>query len=150
MGEVHHADDAEDHRVADGDEAVDGPERDSVDELLDENCHASAAPRKASPLANPAARATNSVANVLTGHSTSGNGGGLRRIDRYFGNRRDTCAASPQAGEVLGGGLRRWMRRSSFGKVGNFLIVGVLPPVAARAMGDGIIAGAIKDRPIRP
>src|SRR5437667_11283995 len=37
MGEVHHADDAEDHRIADGDEAVDRAERDAVDELLNEN-----------------------------------------------------------------------------------------------------------------
>ncbi len=44
MGEVHHADDAEHHRVADGDQAVDRAERDAVDELLDEDFHASAAP----------------------------------------------------------------------------------------------------------
>ena len=36
MGEVHHADDAEHHRVADGDEAVDRAQREAVDELLDE------------------------------------------------------------------------------------------------------------------
>ena len=41
MGEVHHADDAEHHRVADGDQAVDRTERDAVDELLDEIVHAS-------------------------------------------------------------------------------------------------------------
>ena len=40
MREVHHADDAEHHRVADGDEAVDRAERDAVDELLDEDFHA--------------------------------------------------------------------------------------------------------------
>ena len=39
VGEVHHADDAEDHRVADGDQAVDRAERQPVDELLDENFH---------------------------------------------------------------------------------------------------------------
>ena len=40
MGEVHHADDAENHRVADGDEAIDGAKRQPIDELLDEDCHA--------------------------------------------------------------------------------------------------------------
>ncbi len=43
MGEIDHADDAVDHRVADGDQAVDRSERDAVDELLDEIFHASAA-----------------------------------------------------------------------------------------------------------
>ena len=42
MSEIHHADDAEDHGVADGDQAVDRAERDAVDELLDENFHARA------------------------------------------------------------------------------------------------------------
>jgi hypothetical protein len=41
MGEVHHPDDAEDHRVADGDKPVDRSERDAVDQLLDEDFHAS-------------------------------------------------------------------------------------------------------------
>jgi hypothetical protein len=41
VGEVDHADDAVDHRVADGDQAVDRTERDAVDELLDEVFHAS-------------------------------------------------------------------------------------------------------------
>ena len=40
MGEVHHADDAEHHGVADGDQAVDRAERDAVNELLEENFHA--------------------------------------------------------------------------------------------------------------
>jgi hypothetical protein len=44
MGEVDHADDAVDHRVADGDEAIDGAERDAVDELLEEIFHANPAP----------------------------------------------------------------------------------------------------------
>ncbi len=35
MGEIDHADDAVDHRVADGDQAVDRAERDAVDELLE-------------------------------------------------------------------------------------------------------------------
>ena len=39
MGEVHHADDAEHHRVADGDQAVDRAERDAVDELLEKDFH---------------------------------------------------------------------------------------------------------------
>ena len=34
MGEVDHADDAVDHRVADGDQAVDGAQRHAVDQLL--------------------------------------------------------------------------------------------------------------------
>jgi hypothetical protein len=38
--EVDHADDAEHHRVADRDQAVDRAERDAVDELLDEDFHA--------------------------------------------------------------------------------------------------------------
>ena len=38
--EVDHADDAEHHRVADGDEAIDGAQRDAVDHLLDEIFHA--------------------------------------------------------------------------------------------------------------
>ena len=41
--EIDHADNAVDHRVADGDQAVDRTERDAVDELLDEIFHASAA-----------------------------------------------------------------------------------------------------------
>ena len=39
MGEVDHADDAVDHRVADGDQAVDRAERDAVDELLEKIFH---------------------------------------------------------------------------------------------------------------
>ena len=39
VGEVHHADDAEDHRIADGDEPVDGAERQPVDELLQKIIH---------------------------------------------------------------------------------------------------------------
>ena len=38
--EVHHADDAEHHRIADGDEAVDRTERQPVDQLLQEIAHA--------------------------------------------------------------------------------------------------------------
>ena len=45
MGEIDHADDAVDHRVADGDQAVDRAEREAVDELLEEIFHASAALR---------------------------------------------------------------------------------------------------------
>jgi hypothetical protein len=40
MGEIDHADDAVDHRVADGDQAIDRAQRDAVDELLDEILHA--------------------------------------------------------------------------------------------------------------
>ena len=40
--EVDHADDAEHHRVADGDETVDRSKRDAVDQLLDEIFHESA------------------------------------------------------------------------------------------------------------
>src|SRR5262249_59052356 len=49
MGEIHHADDAEHHRVADGDETVDRAERDAVDELLGEDFHARAPGAEASP-----------------------------------------------------------------------------------------------------
>ena len=58
MGEVHHADDAEHHGVADGDETVDGTERDAVDELLNEDFH---------PPAVPLRPATKSCVDVLTG-----------------------------------------------------------------------------------
>jgi hypothetical protein len=47
MGEIDHADDAEDHRVADGDQPVDRAERDAVDKLLDEDFHASNTPLSA-------------------------------------------------------------------------------------------------------
>ena len=40
VGEIDHADDAVDHRVADRDQPVDRAERDAVDELLDEIFHA--------------------------------------------------------------------------------------------------------------
>src|SRR5262252_4829991 len=49
MGEIHHADDAEHHRIADGDETVDRTERDAVDELLGEDFHARAPGAEASP-----------------------------------------------------------------------------------------------------
>jgi hypothetical protein len=39
MGEVDHADDAVDHRIADGDETVDRSESQPVDELLDKVIH---------------------------------------------------------------------------------------------------------------
>src|ERR1700674_1092400 len=40
MGEIDHADDAVDHGVADGDQAVDRAEDDAVDQLLGEIVHA--------------------------------------------------------------------------------------------------------------
>src|SRR6202041_1901943 len=43
VGEIDHADDPVDHRVANGDQAIDRTERYAVDELLDEIFHASAA-----------------------------------------------------------------------------------------------------------
>src|ERR1700730_12329461 len=43
VGEIDHADDAVDHRIADGDQAINRTERYAVDELLDEIFHASAA-----------------------------------------------------------------------------------------------------------
>ena len=46
VGEVDHADDAEHHRVADGDEAVDRAQREAVDHLLEEIFHASPALRQ--------------------------------------------------------------------------------------------------------
>src|ERR1700719_2492715 len=66
MGEVHHADDAEHHGVADGDQAVDGAQRDSIDELLDEHFHASSVP---AIIAVPTLQ-------VLTGRLWRGNGRG--------------------------------------------------------------------------
>ena len=50
VGEVHHADDAEHHRVADGDEAVDRAERQAVDQLLNEIFHASPRSRDSASL----------------------------------------------------------------------------------------------------
>jgi hypothetical protein len=40
MGEIDHADDAVDHGVADGDQAIDRAEHEAVDELLGEIIHA--------------------------------------------------------------------------------------------------------------
>src|SRR3954467_4690761 len=40
MGEIDHADDAVDHRVADRDQAIDRAEHDTVDQLLGEIIHA--------------------------------------------------------------------------------------------------------------
>src|SRR3954463_8628173 len=40
MGEIDHADDAVDHRVADRDQAIDRTEHDAVDQLLGEIIHA--------------------------------------------------------------------------------------------------------------
>ena len=39
MGEIDHADDAVDHRVADRDQPIDRPQRQPVDKLLDEILH---------------------------------------------------------------------------------------------------------------
>ena len=47
MGEIDHADDAVNHRVADGDQAIDGAERDAVDELLEKIHRSLAAPAPA-------------------------------------------------------------------------------------------------------
>ena len=44
VGEVDHADDAEHHRIADGDEAIDRAQRQPVDELLNEIVHAALQP----------------------------------------------------------------------------------------------------------
>jgi hypothetical protein len=44
MGEVDHADDAVDHRVADRDQAIDRSQRQPVDKLLDEIFHCSGSP----------------------------------------------------------------------------------------------------------
>jgi hypothetical protein len=40
VGEIDHANDAVDHRIADGDQSVDRAERDAVDQLLEEIVHA--------------------------------------------------------------------------------------------------------------
>ena len=92
VGEVHHADDAEHHRVADGDEPVDRAERDAVDELLDEDFHAPAAPAGA-PLVIPAPPsavvAKRLEFKVLTGGRGSGNGA-ARRVPQQIGSPRPT------------------------------------------------------------
>jgi hypothetical protein len=44
VGEIDHADDAENHRVADGDESVDRPQREPVNQLLQEIVHALTCP----------------------------------------------------------------------------------------------------------
>ena len=48
--EIDHADDAEDHRVADGDKSVDRPQREPVDQLLQEIIHATTCPPVSPPL----------------------------------------------------------------------------------------------------
>src|SRR5205823_4465425 len=67
MREVHHADDSENHRVADGNKAIDRTERNAVDELLDEDFHARA-PRRGVPR-DPA------TIEALAGGSRASNGG---------------------------------------------------------------------------
>ena len=44
VSEIDHADDAENHRVADGDESVDRPQREPVNQLLQEIIHAPSYP----------------------------------------------------------------------------------------------------------
>src|SRR5262245_7978556 len=70
MSEIHHADDAEDHGVADGDQAVDRAERDAVDELLDEDFHARA-PCRGVPH-NPAMKLYQGAAGPATPASLAG------------------------------------------------------------------------------
>src|SRR4051794_39495873 len=75
MGKVHHADDAEHHRVADGNQAVDRAERNPVDELLDKDFHAPAAPSMGLPSLSRRRplRWQNGLNEVLTGGRGSGN-----------------------------------------------------------------------------
>ena len=54
VGEIDHADDAVDHRVADGDEPIDRSERQPVDQLLQEIVHASTRPLVLRPHAGTA------------------------------------------------------------------------------------------------
>ena len=49
MGEIDHADDAVDHRVADRDQPIDRSQRQPVDKLLDEIFHVYAAPLECRP-----------------------------------------------------------------------------------------------------
>src|SRR6185312_16180097 len=80
MGKIDHADDTEHHGVADGDQAVDGAERNAVDELLDEIIHAVTALRI--------------PPKVLTGASRSGNCGALSSRPAIAG----PCRAVPPRG----------------------------------------------------
>src|SRR4029434_5826813 len=73
MGEVHHADDAEHHGVADGDQPIDRPQRDTVDKLLEENFH----PLRLPP---PGRRPITPNAKGLTGRGRSGNAERLPRV----------------------------------------------------------------------
>src|SRR5689334_4064026 len=50
MGEVDHADDAVDHRIADRDQPIDRSQRQPVYKLLDEIFHLYAAPRECRPV----------------------------------------------------------------------------------------------------
>src|SRR5260221_13776907 len=97
MGEVHHADDAEDHRVADGNEAIDRTERDAVDELLDEDFHARAPPRGIP--GDPA------IAEALGGARRASNGGtavSAGPVGRKSPSRRG--GAAPQSPAASGPG----------------------------------------------
>src|SRR5262249_32614391 len=66
VGEVHHANNAEHHGVADGDQAVDRAKRNAVNKLLEEDFH---------PLPSDVSRPMVNRPDVrgLTGHSGSGN-----------------------------------------------------------------------------
>src|SRR5262249_30588644 len=111
MGEVHHADDAEHHRVADGDEAINGAERDAVDELLEEDFHALCAPQRGVPRSG-------TLVESVSGRLQTGNGG-----PRVPTKRR------PAAGAII-----RWGRR--FSRVGGTMPVPrVTHPPARGAVG---------------
>ena len=94
MGEVDHADDAVDHRVADGDQPVDRAERDAVDELLEEIFHASdlslgrGADSAESPIVAESA--------CLAGAGTGGNGSRIWRPGTPRPAGRYVC--EPQTG----------------------------------------------------
>src|SRR6185437_2370152 len=67
MGEIDHADDAIDHGVADGDQAVDRAEDDAVDELLGEIVHALPLLAAFSGKVDPVCRKENARSNKLRG-----------------------------------------------------------------------------------
>src|ERR1700687_1861368 len=111
MSKIDHADDAVDHGVADGDQAIDRAEHNAVDELLGEIIHALPLFGAFSGKVDPVCRKENARFNKF-------------RADGP-GSRND--ASSPfltvgtRCGKSAGGGLKGWY-------LGSFLPPGFRPP----------------------
>ena len=159
VGEIDHADDAVDHRVADGDQAVDRAERDAVDELLDEIFHAS------DPLSGRVCSAANRRSaqrlqfRCLAGARRAGQRGGrvrlcfcpafgllLRRWTRRSRSRCASAAPSPcsrswrrgrcwrRGGRCRSGGWPRWPSNLGIVVVDALLVRLVIPTAAVGAV----------------